>query len=245
MTSNSNSEPGDGRMSGGRGTANRGSHPERRARTTGPESRDPSTVREMAGAWFGARDPSTSRPLRGRFGRDDGFPLTKCILSPHGRRIHLHDAGPPEGRPAPARDPQGDLPLVLPGRQDRRDRVQRQRQVDAAPDHGGGGHRLPGRGEAAGRDPDRLPAAGAGARPGQGRPRQRGGGAPADPRHADAVRADLDEIRRADERRRDGRRCWRSRGRCRTGSTPPTPGRSTTPSTSRWTRCGSRRATPT
>ena len=53
------------------------------------------------------------------------------------------------------------------------------------------------------------------------------------------------QLRRADVGRRDGRRCWRSRARCRTGSSGWRPGTSTAIWTWRWTRCAARPPTPT
>ena len=93
----------------------------------------------------------------------------------HGPRVHLHllqarpllPAGPPGAREH--------LALLLPGRQDRRDRVERRRQVEPAQDHGRARRRLQRRGPP---DPGvhgRLPGPGAAARPGQGRQGQRHG----------------------------------------------------------------------
>ena len=136
-------------------------------------------------------------------GRPLCFSPRLCLV-PYGRRIHLHDARPAKGRAPLPRDPQGHLPLVLPGREDRRAGRERRGQVDAAQDHGRRGPRLPRRGEAARRDQDRLPAAGAAARPRQGRARERRGrrGAPA--QAARRLQRHRDEVRRAHGRRPDG-----------------------------------------
>src|SRR5690606_13054337 len=98
--------------------------------------------------------PDTSPPPRGitaaRFTRT----LTKGDeQSP----VHLRDEGSPQGRPAEAGDLEGDLAVVLPGREDRRGGAQRRRQVLAAPDHGRRGQGLPGRGLGREGHADRLP----------------------------------------------------------------------------------------
>ena len=124
---------------------------------------------------------------------------------------------------------------------------QRLGQEHAAADHGRRGQGLPGDGEA--RLPGthgRLPAAGADARP---RPRTCAATSRRPSRRPRALltRFDADQrpARRADRRRTRWRSCSRSRPRCRTRSTRPTPGSSTASSRSPWTRCACRRATPT
>src|SRR5262249_58694878 len=57
----------------------------------------------------------------------------------HGAPIHLHDAEPAEGRSAAARDPARNLAVVPAGREDRRPRSERRREVVAPADHGGPG----------------------------------------------------------------------------------------------------------
>ena len=96
--------------------------------------------------------------------------------SPDGAAVHLSHAGPDQGlhrRQEGHRQPQ---PVVLPGRQDRRARPERRRQVDGAEDHGRPRQGVRRRGVALRGRHGRLPAAGAGTRPGQGRGRQRHGG---------------------------------------------------------------------
>ena len=100
------------------------------------------------------------------------------MFPPYGRRIHLHDARPAEGRAPVPRDPQGDLALLLSRRQDRRPRRQRRGQVLACSASWPASTRI----SWATRGPlpgTRIgyPAAGAAARSDQGRPRQRRGGA--------------------------------------------------------------------
>ena len=122
------------------------------------------------------------RSRRTTEGAPAGAPFLRCrsraplSSPPYGRRIHLHDARPPKGRAPLPRDPQGHPSRLLPRRQDRRPRRQRRGEVDAAAHHGRRGQRFPRRCAAAARHQDRLPAAGAAARPGQGRARQRRGG---------------------------------------------------------------------
>ena len=127
----------------------------------------------------------------------------------------------------------------LPGREDRRARAERRRQVDAPAHHGGPRRAVYGEARLApGRD-RRLPAAGAAS---STRPRTCAGTSrTAWPRRA-TCSTRFEEIsaqlRRADVRRRDGqaaRGAGRAAGPDRRA---PTPGTSTARSTSRWTRCG-------
>ena len=145
----------------------------------------------------------------------------------YGAPIHLHDAEPAEGRPSAARDPEGDLPLVLPGREDRRPRVERRGQVDAAQDHGGRRHGLRRRRGARGGHAHRISAAGPAARHHQGRARQRRARRREDPRALEAVRrAEREDGRgalRGRERKAHGRvpaRAGRHRGDQRVGARP-------------------------
>ena len=109
-------------------------------------------------------------------------------------------------------------------------------QVDAAADHGGPRGDLERRGAARSRR-DRRPArAGARARPGQGRPRERRGRRPRAARPARPLQRDLGA--RSPSPTPTSTRSSRSRRRCRTRSTGATPGRSTRPSTARWTPSG-------
>ena len=132
---------------------------------------------------------------------------------------------------------EGHLALLLPRREDRRARPQRLRQVDAAADHGRAGHRVPRRGAARARRHRRPARAGAAARRDQGRARQRRGRRRRDARAA----RPLQRARRRTTPTRPPTSSPASRRR----STPPTPGTSTRSSTRRWTRCASRRPTPT
>src|SRR5574338_688753 len=61
------------------------------------------------------------------------------IFAPHDPRpIRLYDGESPQGRPAQPGDLEGDLPRLLPRRQDRGPRLQRGRQEHPPQDHGGG-----------------------------------------------------------------------------------------------------------
>jgi len=58
-----------------------------------------------------------------------------CIIrGRHASPVHLHHARPAEGRSAQAGDPSRYQPRLLPGREDRRARRERRREVDAAQD---------------------------------------------------------------------------------------------------------------
>ena len=162
-----------------------------------------------------------------------------------GLPVRVRDEGSAQDRAAEARDLEGHLAVVLPRRQDRRDRQQRRGQEHAPADHGRDRQGLWRRGDAGARAQDRVPRAGAPPRSEQGRPRQRRGRGRRDPRAPDPVRGGLDEAGRGHLARRDGQAPRPSRASCRTRSRRPTPGSSTTPSRSRWTRCAARRATPT
>ena len=94
------------------------------------------------------------------------------------------------------------LALVLPRGEDRRARPERGREVHPPADHGRQGGHLE-RSGAAGARRDRRPAgAGARARPGQGRPRQRGGRRPRASRPPRPLQRDLGRVRRAGRRLR-------------------------------------------
>ena len=93
-----------------------------------------------------------------------GPPARRRYAGSHVEPVHLHDAPPDEGLPARQDGARGHHARLLPGRQDRRARLQRRRQVDAAADHGRHRHRVPRRRAARARR-DRRPArAGAAAR---------------------------------------------------------------------------------
>ena len=152
-----------------------------------------------------------------------------------------------QARPALPAGPdgaRGHLALVLPGRQDRRHRAERRRQVEPAADHGRARRRLHRRGA-----PDARAS--------------RVGYLSQEPQldPAKDVKGNvMDGVRRgpgADRRSTTPswpsgptptpttRRSARSRPRSRTGSTRPTPGTSSATSRSRWTRCAARPTTPT
>ncbi len=142
-----------------------------------------------------------SRPRQGR-------------QEPNGRTVHLHDAEPAEGGPAPARDPPRHLPFVLPGRQDRHPRSERRRQVHGAPHHGGARQGVHGRGVPGRGDAHRVPFAGPAARPEEDRPRERRGGRRAGQEAARALR----RAGREDGREPAGRRDGKGHGRVRQGA---------------------------
>ena len=138
----------------------------------------------------------------------------------HGAPVHLHDAEPPAGSPAQQGGPEGDLPVVLPGREDRRPRLERRREVDAAADHGGRRQGLLRRRQARRRHPHRLPAPGTGAGSAEERARKRRGGGGGDQAAAHPVRRGQPEAGRGPEARRDGeaaRRAGQAAGRDRGG----------------------------
>ena len=122
---------------------------------------------------------------------------------PHGRELHLHHAGPPEG-PRWQGHPEGHLPVLLPGGEDRGHRAERGRQVHPASDHGRSGQRVL-RDRAPGPEhPGGLPSPGAAAGRVPGREGQRGAGGEAPPRRAGPVQRGLEPARRADGRHTDG-----------------------------------------
>ncbi len=87
--------------------------------------------------------------------------------------IYLHDERPREGPSSRRRRSQRHLAVVPARREDRRPRPQRLRQELAPAHHGGRRHDVHRRGVCRRWRVRRLPAAGAAARPGQDRPRQR------------------------------------------------------------------------
>src|SRR6185436_724201 len=88
-------------------------------------------------------------------------------------RVHFHDEGPAQGGPPQARDPQGDLAVVLLRRQDRRPRPERLGEELAPARDGGRGPGVHGGGLRREGDPGRVPAAGAAARSEEDGARQR------------------------------------------------------------------------
>ena len=178
-------------------------------------------------------------PRPGRFGG-------RAAMGHTGRRgapIHLHHARPHALLPAGPRGPQGHQPVLLPGSQDRRHRVERVGQVVAAADHGRRGRRVHGRGPPHAGVHRRLPPPGAAARHVEGRRGQRGGGRRRGEAVGRPVQRGLRRVRRTRRRhRRAARRAGGSPGR---RSTPPVPGSSTAPSRSPWTHSASLPATPT
>ena len=146
--------------------------------------------------------------------------------------IHLHHVQAEPDAPAGQAGAEGHLPVLPPGREDRRARPQRLRQVHAAADHGGQGQGVPRRRAARSRRHGRDARAGAAPRREQGRARQRRGR-----RRGDCARcstASTSSRRTTPTRRRTSSRACRSR------STPPTPGTSTRSSTRPWTPCACR-----
>ena len=122
-------------------------------------------------------------------------------------------------------------------RQDRRGRLERRRQIDAAPHHGGRRDRVSRRGLGADGVTRRLSAAGAAARSEQGRHRQRDG-------RRGGEEGEARPLQRARHRTIPTRppTRWRS---SRTRSTPRTCGTSMRRSSRPWTRSAARPATPT
>ena len=164
-------------------------------------------------------------------------------LNDRATRIHLHlvQARPPlSARPDRAR---GHLDLVLPGRQDRRHRPERGREVQPAPDHGRARRRLLGRGPPDAGLHRRLPQPGTAARPGQGRQGQRHGRRPRGPGPDRSLQRRHGQVVRPGRGLRGDRAS--SRQPSRTTSRRPTRGTSNATSRSPWMRCAARRTTPT
>ena len=127
--------------------------------------------------------------------------------------VRLHDEPRGQDRSAQAADPQEHLAVVLPRRQDRRARPERLGQVDPAQDHGRHRPRHRGRGDADAGPEDRLPAAGAAARPRPDRAPGGGGGHRRRARRQEAPRRGVRRLRRAGRRLRQARRrAGRARG---------------------------------
>src|SRR5438128_1108917 len=150
----------------------------------GPRARDPGASVAAEGGVVPARHQERRR---GRNAGSRGHPRgaesvhdarASATARSHvdGGRVRVRHEGPAQGRSAQAGDPARPLALVLSRGQGRRPRRERGGEVDAAPDHGGRGPRLPRRGVPGRGAPHRLPAAGAPARPAKGRARQHRGG---------------------------------------------------------------------
>ena len=159
------------------------------------------------------------------------------------QRLRLHDVPGRQvlrPRPAGARE---HLAVVPAGSEDRRARPERRRQVDAAADHGRPRRALVGRRRTRARRDGRAAPAGAGARSGQGRARQRRGRRPPAARPARPLQRDLCRLRGAGRRlRRAPRRAGEGAGADR----PPRPvAARRASSTARWTRSACRRETAT
>ena len=169
-----------------------------------------------------------SRPLT----RKTSYPAAPDVLS-----VHLHDAPPVPAAPAGQDGAQRHHARLLPRREDRRARLQRRGQVDAAADHGRRRSGVPRRGGARARRERRHARAGAGARRVKGRQGQRRGRRRRD---QGAARP----LQRARPPTTPRRRPTSSRT-CRPRSKRRTPGTSTRSSSTRWTRCACRRPTPT
>src|SRR2546428_6990647 len=80
-------------------------------------------------------------------------------------RGHLHHEGPAQDGPAEARDPEGDLAVLLLRREDRRHRAERSGEVLAPAHHGGRRRRGHGRGLPREGGQSRGPPPGAASRP--------------------------------------------------------------------------------
>ena len=184
-----------------------------RSETSPPRRNQRSLARIASRAGSGARSIRSVWPS-GRASASGACPASRRQWSSAASReplaasnastVRLHHEGArqdPRARPpGPARH----LAVVPARRQDRRPGPQRRRQVDPAPHHGRARHPLQRRGLPGRGGVGRLPAAGAAARPGQGRPRQRRRGRRRDPGAARPLRRHQHEARRGDVARGDG-----------------------------------------
>ncbi len=128
-----------------------------------------------------------------------------------GPSVHLSHAGSDQDLSGQPEGPGEHQPVLLPRRQDRRARRQRLGQVDAAADHGRHRQGIRRRGLGRRGRARRLPAAGAAARCGQDRARERHGGrraAEGDPRPLQRARREL----LGRDRGRDDQAAGRDRG---------------------------------
>ena len=176
-----------------------------------PELSGPARSRRRAAgspADPGGCSDEVETPINGRMGQSSAIcgiwahgqtaSLAVYRLRPHVQPVHLLHVQAEAGASARQGGPEGHLAVVLPGREDRRARLQRRRQVDAAADHGREGHRVPRRGAARARRHRRAARAGAAARRGQGRARQRRGRRRRDARPARPLQRAGGELLRRD-----------------------------------------------
>jgi hypothetical protein len=136
------------------------------------------------------RAPGATLPRRGR----------------HASRIHLHDVQARPALPAGPDRPRGHLDLVLPGRQDRRHRAERRRQVEPARIMAGLDDGFTGEARLTPGFTVGYLEPGAAARPGQGRQGQRARRRPRGPRPHRAVQRGHGEVVRPGRRLRGDRR---------------------------------------
>ena len=150
-------------------------------------------------------------PLRSAPLHQPRFPTQLARTGGDGPAIHLPHAGSVEdlsGQPQGARKHQS---VILSGRQDRRARGERLRQVDAAAHHGRSRRRVFRRSLGGGGRLRRLPAAGAAARSKKNRARERHGGGRREESDPRPLQRDRDELFGRD-RGRDDQTAGRDRG---------------------------------
>ena len=145
-------------------------------------------------------------PIPGRRRRAVRAEATPAIPLTDARRVHLHHLQARPALPAGPDGPRGHLALVLPGREDRRHRLERGGQVEPAADHGRPRRRVHGRGTPDAGLHRRLPQPGAAARSRQGRQGQRHGRCARGPRPDRPVQRRDGEVVRARRRLRGHRR---------------------------------------
>jgi hypothetical protein len=120
--------------------------------------------------------------------------------------VRLHHEPGRQDRAAEEGNPARHLAVLFPGRQDRRARLQRRRQVDLAADHGRYRQGVSRRGAADAGPQGRLPAAGTSARPEQDRARERRGSPERDPAAQGRPRRGVRRLCRGERRLRQARR---------------------------------------
>ncbi|TLD46045.1 MAG: hypothetical protein FAZ92_01682 [Accumulibacter sp.] len=162
-------------------------------------------LRALSIACHAQRQTRVNSRLRRRHCRRSPATRSRLPIDSHGS-ICIHDEPGGQDRPAQAPDHQGHLALLLPRCQDRPARPQRFGQVDGAAHHGWRRPRHHRRGDADARAEDRLPAAGAAARPGQDCPPGGGIGSRRGLRRAGDARRRLRRLRRTRRRLRQARR---------------------------------------
>ena len=196
-----------------------------RAVLAGPECGEAAVVvrarKRLGRRRLAVQECAQPRPVEGiAVGLDEGCRTDEvhpaAIVAFREQRLRLHHV---PGRQVLRPRPPGageHLALVPARREDRRARPERRRKVDAPPDHGRQGGAVLRHGGARARR-DRRPArAGAVARPGQGRARQRRGRRARAPRPARPLQRDLRAVRRAGCRlRHAARRAGEGAGRDR------------------------------